>query len=187
MQHDGTPKQTNGNAFRRYRVTDSRNPPAAEDRADGILWFHLWSSGAILSGNRPSICRPCQYVQNALDRIPVWHQIRAAVGGRSSAQHRLPMVLRIWTGWHDPKSLHIQQDQNTKMAAEQPISESLLWNSQAMHRQRADRRRSHGCGWKLHSGQRIKRKLDQCRNRSWTEYAKLSRFFGWRAFQSAGL
>ena len=37
MQHDGTPKQTNGNAFRRYRVTDSRNPPAAEDRADGIL------------------------------------------------------------------------------------------------------------------------------------------------------
>lgn len=30
-------------------------------------------------GNRPSICRPCQYVQNALDRIPVWHQIRAAV------------------------------------------------------------------------------------------------------------
>ena len=28
MQHDGTPKQTNGNAFRRYRVTDSRNPPA---------------------------------------------------------------------------------------------------------------------------------------------------------------
>ena len=56
-----------------------------------------------------------------------------------------------------------------------------------MHRQRADRRRSDGCGWKLHSGQRIKRKLDQCRNRSWTEYAKLSRFFGWRAFQSAGL
>ena len=39
-------------------------------------------------------------------------------------------------------------------------------NSQAMHRQRADRRRSDGCGWKLHSGQRIKRKLDQCRNRS---------------------
>ena len=37
MQHDGAPKQTNGNAFRRYRVTDSRNPPAAEDRADGIL------------------------------------------------------------------------------------------------------------------------------------------------------
>ena len=37
MQHDGTPKQTNGNAFRRYRVTDSRNPPAAEDRADGIF------------------------------------------------------------------------------------------------------------------------------------------------------
>ena len=30
MQHDGTPKQTNGNAFRRYRVTDSRNPSAAE-------------------------------------------------------------------------------------------------------------------------------------------------------------
>ena len=29
------------------------------------------------------------------DRIPVWHQIRAAVGGGSSAQHRLPMVLRI--------------------------------------------------------------------------------------------
>ena len=55
-----------------------------------------------------------------------------------------------------------------------------------MHRQRADWRRSHGCGWKLYSGQRIKRKLDQCRNRSWTEYAKLSRFFGWRAFQSAG-
>ena len=27
--------------------------------------------------------------------IPVWHQIRAAVGGGSSAQHRLPMVLRI--------------------------------------------------------------------------------------------
>ena len=39
-----------------------------------------------------------------------------------------------------------------------------------MHRQRANRRRSDGCGWKLHSGQRIKRKLDQCRNRSWTEY-----------------
>ena len=34
-------------------------------------------------------------VQNALDRIPVWHQIRAAVDGGSSAQHRLPMVLRI--------------------------------------------------------------------------------------------
>ena len=30
-----------------------------------------------------------------------------------------------------------------------------------MHRQRADRRRSYGCGWKLHSGQCIKRKLDQ--------------------------
>ena len=29
-----------------------------------------------------------------------------------------------------------------------------------MHRQRADRRRSDGCGWKLHSGQRIKRKLE---------------------------
>ena len=25
----------------------------------------------------------------------LWHQIRAAVGGGSSAQHRLPMVLRI--------------------------------------------------------------------------------------------
>ena len=37
MQHDGTPKQTNGNDFRGYSVTDSRNPPAAEDRADGIL------------------------------------------------------------------------------------------------------------------------------------------------------
>ena len=120
----------------RYRVTDSRKPPAAEDRADGILWLHLWSFGAILSSNRPSICRPCQYVQNALDRIPVWHQIRAAVGGGSSAQHRLPMVLRIWTGWHNPKSLHIQQDQNTKMAAERSLSESLLWNSQAMYRQR---------------------------------------------------
>ena len=48
-----------------------------------------------LSGNRPSICGPCQYVQNALDRIPVWHQIRAAVGGGSSAQHRLPVVLWI--------------------------------------------------------------------------------------------
>ena len=30
-----------------------------------------------------------------------------------------------------------------------------------MYRQRADRRRSDGCGWKLHSGQCIKRKLDQ--------------------------
>ena len=35
------------------------------------------------------------YDLNALDRIPVWHQIRAAVGGGSSAQHRLPVVLRI--------------------------------------------------------------------------------------------
>ena len=52
-------------------------------------------SSSVLSGNRPSICGPCQYVQNALDRIPVWHQIRAAVGGGSSAQHRLPVVLRI--------------------------------------------------------------------------------------------
>ena len=35
------------------------------------------------------------YDLNALDRIPVWHQIRAAVGGGSSAQHRLSVVLRI--------------------------------------------------------------------------------------------
>ena len=52
-------------------------------------------SSSVLSGNRPSICRPCQYVQNALDRIPVWHQIGAAVSRGSSAQHRLPMVLWI--------------------------------------------------------------------------------------------
>ena len=43
---------------------------------------------------RPSV-DPVSIVQNALDRIPVWHQIRAAVGGGSSAQHRLPMVLWI--------------------------------------------------------------------------------------------
>ena len=30
-------RQSRHNDFRRYRVTDSRNPPAAEDRADGIL------------------------------------------------------------------------------------------------------------------------------------------------------
>ena len=35
-----------------------------------------------------------------------------------------------------------------------------------MHRQWANRRRSYSCGWKQHSGQRIKRKLDQCRNRN---------------------
>ena len=43
---------------------------------------------------RPSV-DPVSMFKNALDRIPVWHQIRAAVGGGSSAQHRLPMVLRI--------------------------------------------------------------------------------------------
>ena len=42
---------------------------------------------------RPSVDPVSMF--NALDRIPVWHQIRAAVGGGSSAQHRLPMVLRI--------------------------------------------------------------------------------------------
>ena len=30
-------KQANGTAFRRYRITDSRKPPAAENRPDGIL------------------------------------------------------------------------------------------------------------------------------------------------------
>ena len=43
---------------------------------------------------------------------------------------------------------------DTDFEGQEPLIDGLLY------------RGAYGCGWKLHSGQRIKRKLDQCRNRS---------------------